>query len=66
MGLPLLLLNTGTHTSAGWCVLKPTGQKGNANQIKQVLEQIELYVLLNQNINVKFLINTRQCAAALS
>lgn len=53
-------------TSAGWHAPKPTRQKGNANQVKQVLEQIELYALLNQNVNVKFLINTRQCAATLS
>lgn len=46
-------------TKANWA-------KGKANQRKQVLEQIELYALLNQNVNVKFLINTRQCAAALS
>lgn len=45
---------------------KPTGQKGNSNQIKPVLEQIELYAFLNQNKNVKFLINTRQCTAALT
>lgn len=51
---------------AVWHAPKPTGQKGNANQIKAVLEQIELYAFLNQNINVKFLINTRQCSAALT
>lgn len=49
-----------------WHAPKPTGQKGNSNQIKPVLEQIDLYAFLNQNINVKFLINTRQCAAALT
>lgn len=70
LGLPLLLLNRVTHTktstSAVWHAPKPTGQKGESNQIKPVLEQIELYAFLNQNINVKFLINTRQCTAELT
>lgn len=64
------LLNRVTHTktstSAVWHAPKPTGQKGSANQIKPVLEQLELYAFLNQNINVKCLINTSQCTAALT
>lgn len=64
------LLNRVTHTktstSAVWHAPKPAGQKGSANQIKPVLEQLELYAFLNQNINVKFLINTSQCTAALT
>lgn len=64
------LLNRVTHTktstSAVWHAPKPTGQKGSANQIKPVLEQLELYAFLNQNINVKCLINTSQCTAAMT
>lgn len=64
------LLNRVTHTktstSAVWHAPKPAGQKGSANQIKPVLEQLELYAFLNQNINVKFLINTSQCTVALT
>lgn len=58
--------HTKTSTSAVWHAPKPTGQKGESNQIKPVLEQIELYAFLNQNINVKFLINTGQCTAELT
>lgn len=60
------ITHTRTSTSAVWHAPKPTGQKGNSNHVKPVLEQIELYAFLNQNINVTFLINTRQCTAALT